>query len=165
MTDFPGRVLLVLASLDLERAELRALATWIEKHGAKRFMSRIEILRRAANDPQYAGFSPPPDRAARLLRATSEPSDFSEKVERLLVDELGLSRQHASELLRYKLINDLGVGDGLPELARSSFRAWVDRIARSVPQSVILHAATRIKQEVGGRQPIADWPLKRSGDE
>ena len=163
MTAPIGRICLLLASADLSLSEVRSFARWVEKNGAQRVVATIERLRHVADEddtPVRSYFS--------SIRANQEAnagrhSELSTKVERLLIEEAGLTRWEAAKLLRSELESEPNVEERIPDPGRTAFKSWIDRVAEAVSESVLLHVVTRLRNRlVHTNRP--DWPLKREGE-
>jgi hypothetical protein len=121
MTGPIGKACLLLASADLSARELQAFALWVEKRGARGFVDTIEDLRELASGESIGIVS---DNAVDGERSRGNRySDLSAKVERSLVNETGLSRREAAEVLRTRLkAHERSYGNPIPDLGRRSFR-------------------------------------------
>lgn len=83
----------------------------------------------------------------------------------MLIDEAGLTKRHAMELIRNSIegrsdISGQSADSKLPEFGRLSFVDWIDRVSRTVSQSELLHVATKLRNELV-HTGTTDWPLKK----
>ena len=96
-----------------------------------------------------------PSDAARLRNF----DEIIDKVETLLVGDAGLAKSMAGTLLYNELSRRGRFGD-LPIPTKIAFRLWLARLLDTVPQSEVLHAATKIRNGlVHGSETGSDWPL------
>lgn len=154
-----ARICLFLASSDLRPSEIKSLGRWIERNGGESFAGLIEHLRREAEidglSVRYSSRVEPVRRSAN----TSHSSDIAERIETLLVNEAGLSKSVAAEILREEAQRLVGSNVELPSSQKVAFSLWIERLASIIPESQLLHLAARIRNKLA--HPYKqDWPLK-----
>lgn len=154
------RFLLLLASSSFTTRQLREFANWVLEVDATVLEETIRKLKEAVERV-------PIDQEEGLLRKSSwndklptSQNGPSKQIIRLLRKEAGLSAGKASEILRKEVLNEYGFTK-VPKLGKDSFENWVKRVSKKVPYSILLHIATRIRNEIA-HMPKRDWPL-RSG--
>ncbi|MBV6320547.1 hypothetical protein [Duganella violaceipulchra] len=88
----------------------------------------------------------------------SEFNETAQKVERLLIYDVGMPKSVAIEILSHELILRYP-GLLLPPEGRKGFLAWIRRVASIVPEKELLHIATNIRNRSVHDLPT-DWRLK-----
>ncbi len=152
-----SRIVLLLASTDASSAELRRFARWIQNAGASEFARAVEQVRGISlveETSASVGVVP-----SREKMKNNRVTDTVDKVERLLIFEGGLSRNSAAELIRRELEKISDPNIALPEYNKLSFRSWLERIGEIVSPSLLLHVASRLRNEAV-HAPRSDWPLR-----
>ena len=153
---------LLIAGSDLSRSEIRDFFNWIDSIGPQRASALVGQLRDLAlgDDvlPSRAQVVRPRENAERPTSAGDR--EIVEKIEKLLLVEAGLTKTKAIELLARELDREVGSSTPIPDAGRNSFRAWIDRLYREVPSSLLLHVATKIRNELA-HAPRTDWPLRK----
>lgn len=87
-----------------------------------------------------------------------ELNDTAQKIERLLIDDAGMPKTLAINILSNELINKYP-GLAIPHEGRKGFSAWVRRVASLVPEKELLYIATNIRNRTVHDLP-SDWRLK-----
>ena len=147
MTKAVGRILLLLAGTRLTSSDLQTFGRWVERNGSRGLADAIQRLRQVASDSEL-----PPHTNVLV------PSDVSRRIEQLLIGETGLTKIEAAKRFRAMLSKDFKIV--VPPLSRTNFGTWMSRLAAKVPESTLLQAATRVRNE-RVHAPRLDWPLKR----
>jgi len=145
----------------LSPADLRTFARWIERSGPYQLLDAIDRLRHTADDTQRAvrPSAAGPDYGAPIAKSAG----LTARIEQLLLGEAGLTRTQAADLLRSELRQETGLFDDIPVLGKISFRDWVERVTERIPESVLLHVVTRLRNKlVHSEKP--DWPLRKTQD-
>lgn len=151
-----ARVSLLLASSDLEASELRSLERWLEKNGPRRLMSMIEDLRALSESREPSN----PLLRRNEVDAPSPNADLVDRIERLLIDEAGLGKSEAASLLQNELrLEGISPSD-VPTLNRTAFSRWIEQVAARVSPSLLLHIATRVRNDRVHGRSSSDWPLR-----
>jgi len=161
MADIEGKVLLLLAASDLSATELRTFFKTIDRLGASRMLQKIDAIRNLA----LSGELEAPSRLSGFDR--ERMSDFDlviSNVERGLLNEAGLSKAEATRLLWSELLGRGLDGVNLPSPNKIAFRLWLARVLDVVPESLVTHLASKIRNEIlHGHKSPSDWPLMGSG--
>lgn len=145
-------LLLQIAGSGLSGSEIRAFAKWVERNGPDHL---VEVIERLRNDASAQGFNTPPGN--RNFVPTS--SNLVMRLENLLLTETGIPKRLAAERLVHHLES---AGPSPPPYSKnSSFEAWLTRISEIIPESVLLYAATKVRNEFV-HVSKSDWPLKGS---
>jgi hypothetical protein len=168
-------LLLQLAGSDASIGEIRALAEWIRSEGPNALTSAVSRLRNTAqslaqerngesSDDAFVGARI--DKRNVMLADLANISAPARQVVELLM-ETGLPMGKAASLLLSALLKHAGEQElriteqqakSLPNPTRD-FGAWLTALGNIVPFSMILHHATRIRNEyVHKQEPI--WPLR-----
>lgn len=153
-----GKVLLVLANSDLRGGDLRNFARWLSRSDAQRLVDAVERTRAFADS-----FGSPKIQAGELpaLSARTDVStDLADKVIQLL-GEATVSRNEAMKLLALELSRETGVDIQPGDPRKTPLRKWIELLAAVVPESLLLHVATRIRN-TRVHDKKSDWPLRGS---
>jgi len=167
MNDPIARICLLRAGTDERQSDLRSFARWVDQVGPQGLIAAIERIRDAAelaaNEP-VSGSS----RTAQFLKrevGNSMRKDVLTKV-MLLLTETGLSKSAAANLLLDQLLKEPQLNQGtslvrLPSPKKVAFETWLRQILDRVPESIVLHVATRLRNDLArGERSRPDWALK-----
>lgn len=80
------------------------------------------------------------------------------KIERLLLQEAGLSKSTAIHLLSNELMMKFPNAP-IPHESKKGFYSWVERLINFIPEKDLLYIATNIRNKIVHDAPI-DWRLK-----
>ncbi len=163
-----AKLCLVLANSELTKSQLREACAWIEKNGGKALERAVSRIRLAAENAVFVGEDPIPSSSGRHGQLVEDSNkldrvpDNAEQVANLLSHETGLTASKASDLLLCALAQNENMEvSSLPRLHKKSFQSWIRRISKNVPYSVLLHEATKIRNDII-KIPKHDWPLRNN---
>ena len=157
---------LSLAASNLTKTELREVAMWIKNSGVDAFVQEIMELRNIAHDlrtrrkPSNERYVPSiRDAPRQRARRINEINDVTLRVVHLFKNDLQLSVMSAAEMLRPTIEkhvrNDLQYYMPRP---KEGFTRWIERVRQVVPDSLLLHEITVIRNKV--LHDGQDWPLR-----
>jgi hypothetical protein len=152
-----GRIVLTLAASAADPSELQKFFTWIERVGPETATQVIQNLRDRTQDIEHASIG----KSRQNIVGGKMPSNIevADRLERLLLSETGLNKQHAVELILHEL-ETLGIQTKeLPAHHKISFSIWLERVARRVGPNQLLQVASRIRNSVAHGK--LHWPLRR----
>jgi hypothetical protein len=151
------RICLWLASSELRASEIRDFARWLDMRGADHLVETIEKIRtsvsQAVSETGSVGIAEEP-------RSSLAWHSIEKNVATLLLSEAKFTRTEAARLLRQELLRFPETPRTLYPLNKQPFTAWVRRIAQDVSPSLLLHVATRLRNE-RVNPGNTDWPLKK----
>lgn len=157
MTDEFSRLILILAGMNLSQKELYLLITRLKR---SRFDEIADEVARAKNFISA--------REAPFFNLADEPTSgkahrnnsVSERVERLMKDEAGLSGQAAYNILRSLFLESgLLKDEDIPSLSKKSLKVWINKIVSlGVPEKELLRIATIARNKYSHSKPT-DWQL------
>lgn len=150
MTSPVSRIALLLAASDISSYEIRQFERWMENNSHGRLVKLIEKLRDLADASPGSG--------SVIPQMSRIPDEVVPRVQRLLIDEGGLSKGVAMRLID-EALRDEGYSVDVSSNNRISFARWLDRVSSSVSPSVLLHIATKLRNE-RVKSSDSDWPLK-----
>lgn len=152
-----ARALLLLAVSDNRLGELHQFFRWVRDAGPDRATKLVDEMRYDLN--RYDDL---PINARSLLNpygptGKSSNRSTSQRLQQLLLDETGLSKSEAADLL----ISELDVeklNKQLPSYNKISFEIWLERMIDRVGPNRLLQVASRIRSRA---KEDPHWPLKR----
>ena len=157
-------ILLRLAAGSASAKELKQFFNWVQDAGPDHVMKTLVRLRDLSRDAQKELTQVQNPAVASKTSAEdariAEHMPMIKSVERLLLQEAGLSKSTATRALISELRNVPTEYGYLSSPAKVSFRSWLARIGEDVSDSRVLHVASRIRNEVvHGSKSVSDWPL------
>ena len=156
MKNSPARILLLLASSDVGRDELRAFSRWVLDEHPDELGRRVQEIRAHAEKGSSA--------SSRPVSVSKQNDHLREEVEQLLVSKIGMKRVEVASLLREKMIQEGRLNPSFLPWNSGSFGQWLNKLAKTTSPSDVLHFASRISRDLGTSCASA-WPLKsRDGD-
>ncbi|AHF86657.1 hypothetical protein RLEG3_13775 [Rhizobium leguminosarum bv. trifolii WSM1689] len=151
MTNSVGRILLLLASSNTSREDLRTFSRWLHNEHPDELARRVQGIRSYA-DRDAAGPEKP-------VASQPQTSKLRDEVEELLVAKAGLRRVEAAALLREMMVQDGRIEPSFLPWNSGSFGQWLNKLAKASSQSDVLHFASRISRDRSSSNTSA-WPLK-----
>lgn len=159
---------LLLAGTVERQSDLRSFARWVDQVGPQGLVAAVERIRDAAELAANVPVSGSSKAAQLLERAVDNPmrKDVLTRVAQLLL-ATGLSKSAAANLFLDQLLKEPWVNQGtsnvpLPLPQKVAFETWLKRILDRVPESIVLHVATRLRNELAhGERSRPDWALKK----
>lgn len=147
------RLCALLACSNFSEKELIEFADAVVQEGGRRFAKDVVRIKTTLDSSHRVGYAtyreiPPPNRI----------NGVGEKVERLLLEEAGLSKAVAVRLLTDELKSRFP-RVAIPPESRKGFRQWIRRLSTMATESDLLHLATTIRNKFVHEKP-ADWRLK-----
>ena len=143
----------LLAASAFREREITEFSQAIHQLGPKAFMDDVMSMRRAMSSLQGDVPYDVPSRAP--VEASSE---IVARIERLLVDETGLPKAAAIDILsselRMRFPNQI-----IPSESRRGFQVWIHRLTNIISEKELLHLATAIRNRYVHERP-SDWRLK-----
>lgn len=165
MSDPIARICLLLAATDERQSDLRSFARWVDQVGPQGFVTAIERIRGAAELAATGPISSSSSKAEQFLERLAENPNRKEmvaKVEQLLLGDTGLPKSVAATMLIEQLVKQGTPRGALPSPQKVAFATWLRQVADRVPESVVLHVATRLRNELAhGQRSRPDWALKK----
>lgn len=172
-----SKICLLIAASDEQTDGIEAFARWMDATGPQEFVNLITRLRRLV--PVKAGISLDDVEDRRQGRSservayhssnrTSSRSidNLAAKLEQLLVFDAGLSKTESAKLLVAELIEERAIEGAIPEYGKAGFNSWLKRLLDQVPESVMLHVATRLRNRIThSDRSLLDWSLKQDKEE
>jgi hypothetical protein len=155
----PAKAFLVLAASELRDNDLKEFFHEVVRQGPSAMSNHIAKIRKAA-DYTPSDFDRPASRSGYDAERLEEYSDTISKVESLLVREAGLAKTQAAGLLFNELLKSGVEPVSIPSPQKIAFNLWIARLCDSVPQSKVLHIASRLRNQlVHGKGGGSSWPL------
>lgn len=160
---------LTLAKSNLTEAQLRDACSWIERNGAGALELAVKRIRVTSKHAVKESESPTPNnrfvqqnRSKEDIRHIRIP-DTAKQVDKLLRDRTELTVSRAADLLLKALEKNQQINtSALPKLQqKKGFHNWIRRLSKKIPYNIILHEATRIRNDIV-KAPTTDWPLRDS---
>ena len=151
------RLAFLLAASGLSDREIMAELKAAERLGNATLIAQVRAIRAAIRKEGWRDLLDVP-RAEELKPSTTK--NLAKQVDLLLRREAALSAQRAAAVLTRALKDE-----GVPSTAVPAFRpkkgfaSWLNSVARAVSPSMLLHLATRIRNEAI-HAPPGDWPLR-----
>lgn len=162
MSDNWSRIFLLLASSDLSRQEIHKFCLWLDNNGPKPLEESIAELRKFSRqfdrwrEKSYRSYGP----IGNPRRGSGTNfKNFSDQIAILLLAETGLNKSNAVMELSKSLIKNSKVKFVQP-LGKTSFRNWIERLARDIPENILLQEATKVRNKFVHEQAKSDWPLQ-----
>ncbi len=121
----------------------------------------MDIRRSITNSVKSYGFTPDYPHSNENLRSYRDLEELSEtenKIVHLLLEDAGISKNLAIELITDELKDRYGI-DIIPHESRKGFTNWIRRLLKIVSESELLHIATKIRNNFVHNNP-SDWKLK-----
>jgi len=159
------RALLIIAASELSSNEIRSLAQRISKEGPSWLTQRISLLREGewTSGPIKSVSS---SKSGYDQERMTEYQTIIKKVENLLIKEAGMSKTSAVTKLSSSIKSDLDEEEPyVPSGSKIAFDIWLARLFDAVPPSLVLHHASKIRNEiVHGSHSRSNWPLSQADD-
>lgn len=153
-----ARVLTMLAASEMRFSELHHFLRWAAEVGPEKATRALEELRYDLR--KYDDFPPLTRSSRRSYPVSADSGSISQRVEKMLLEEAGLSKIQAVELLLSELHSEYGSAESLPSYNKISFKTWLERISQRVGASKLLQIASRVRNNVADKSNT-HWPLKR----
>lgn len=162
MTRDIEQVLLLLAGSNVKLSSIREFVRWAEDVGPKSVDMTVRELRFETRQIimglERSWVRDRPDDVRTGQPRGHESS--AHRVKDLLLQESGLTAKVASHLLLEAVARNSKVDpDSLPKLNKENFVRWVDKLSKHCTYSEILHAATRIRNDLI-HSKSRHWPLR-----
>ena len=144
----------LLAASGFRERDLDDFVNQILLSGPDAVLSTILDLRQmdlSSSADRFLGDIP----ADRLL---SSASDAAMKIERLLLNEAGMPKAAAIEIMTQELRQRFPAQE-IPSESRKGFSNWIHRLSQQISEKDLLFVATAIRNRVVHDAPI-DWRLK-----
>jgi hypothetical protein len=140
----------------------------IEREGADSFLALVADARRTIRLASQGLDAPEPTQRWYLSRGEkNRPDQLATDIARTLDEDLGISTGQVVTALRNSLLADRNVEAAhgkIPTLRpKEGLTRWLGRLARVIPSSILLHHVSKIKNDLGRRDP-SDWPLRDRND-
>lgn len=149
-----NRVCLLLAAAGFSEREVREFANCLIEDGPGTLLHQFTYVRDMLRGIHLEQLETTLEHTA----VTQTSAGTLSKVERLLLDEAGLSKGAAVDLLMIEFRKRYPT-KRLPSESRKGFAAWIEKLSVVIPESELLHVATQIRNSFVHQTP-SDWRLK-----
>lgn len=139
----------LLAAANFDRKHIQELLHELSMSNPKQILSEVEAVRRSFGSAS----------GDRVFETTPLVDNSTEqRISFLLMNEAGLSKNEAYDLLRQHLTKSFPNRQIPTASSKSGFSAWIRKLAKEFTESELLHAVTRLRNEkVLTRTGNDDW--------
>lgn len=148
------KILMMLAASDFRESDLITFANTVQRIGPEELLRHVYRARKLLSDWPLDD----DDLQHAQVKSPRGGSKTRERIEQLLIEEAGLPKMMAVELLAREL-QRRHPNESLPSESRKGFALWLEKLERVATESELLHIATQIRNKYV-HETRSDWRLK-----